>query len=47
MDELFKIKGFNQLINLIDSNNGIILDDLTESPLNYSVIKNILTTKII
>jgi hypothetical protein len=40
MNELFKIKGFNQFIKMLDNDNGIILEN--SSPINYSVIKDIL-----
>lgn len=39
MNELFKIKGFNQFIKILDNDNGLILDN--SSPINYSVIKDI------
>jgi hypothetical protein len=41
MNELFKIKGFNQFIKILDNDNGLILDN--SSPINYSVIKDIFT----
>ena len=40
MNELFKIKGFNQFIKMLDNDNGIILEN--SSAINYSVIKDIL-----
>jgi hypothetical protein len=45
MNELFKIKGFNQLIKILDNDNGLILEN--SSTINYSVIKDILKNNII
>lgn len=44
MNELFKIKGFNQFIKILDNDNGLILENT--SPINYSVIKDILKNNI-
>jgi hypothetical protein len=44
MNELFKIKGFNQFIKILDNDNGLILEN--SSPINYSVIKDILKNNI-
>ena len=40
MDELFKICGFNQLMKIIESTNGMLSNK--DSPLNFTVIKNII-----
>ena len=44
MNELCKIKGFNQFIKILDNDNGLILDN--SSPINYSIIKDILKNNI-
>ena len=40
MDELFKICGFNQLMKIIESTNGMLSNK--DSPLNFTVVKNII-----
>jgi uncharacterized protein YozE (UPF0346 family) len=45
MNELFKIKGFNQFIKMLDNDNGLILEN--SSHINYSIIKDILKNNIL